>query len=83
MSLALTPVLAARPLAASGHHGLARASVAVGVSVAGCLLATLASDQTSGLMQRLSLTIGDVWLIAAGLALAAGRPVTETTGSSA
>jgi len=73
VSLALTPILAARPLADAGHPGLARASVAIGAVVGACLAATLASEQTSGLMQRSGLTVGDAWLISAGAALLAGR----------
>lgn len=72
VSLALTPILAARPLAAAGRAGLARASVATGGAVGACLAATVASDEMSGLLQRLGLTIGDAWLILAGATILAG-----------
>lgn len=71
VSLALTPLLTARPLADAGHTGLARASVATSVAVGACLVATAALE-SSGLPQRLGLTIGDAWLITAGLAIAVG-----------
>ena len=71
-SLALTPLLAARPLAEAGHRGLARASVATGVAVGACLAAT-AGLESSGLPQRVGLTIGDAWLVAAGLAVVSGH----------
>lgn len=72
VTLALTPILAAGPLAAAGRVGLARASVATGGAVGACLAATVASDEMSGLLQRLGLTIGDAWLILAGAAILAG-----------
>lgn len=78
VSLALTPLLAARPLADAGHRGLANASVATGAAVGACLAAT-AGLESSGLPQRLGLTIGDAWLIAAGLAILAGRSLRATT----
>ncbi len=43
-----------------------------GVAVGACLAAT-AGMESSGLPQRLGLTIGDAWLVAAGLAIV-GRP---------
>lgn len=79
VSLALTPLLAARPLAAAGHRRAAAASVATGVVVAACLAGT-ALTEDSGLPQRLGLTTGDVWLIATGLAILTGWTVTTSAG---
>lgn len=75
-SLALVPLLAVRPLAAAGQRHRALASAAVGAVVAGCLMATVAADGTSGLLQRAGLTVGDLWLITAGVALLRGAPLT-------
>jgi hypothetical protein len=71
VSLAAIPAIAAGPLARSGRRPAAALSVAAAVVVGGCLAATLAADQ-SGLAQRVGLTTGDVWLIAASLAIAIG-----------
>lgn len=69
VSLALTPLLAATPLAAAGHRGMARTSVGIGVAVGACLAAAVIADDASGLLQRLGLTLGDAWLVAAGVVL--------------
>jgi len=71
VSLALTPLLAARPLADAGHRRAGAASVATGAVVAACLAATAVTDDP-GLPQRLGLTTGDIWLIATGTAILAG-----------
>jgi hypothetical membrane protein len=71
VSLALTPLLAARPLADAGHRRAAAASVATGAVVAACLAATAVTER-SGLPQRLGLTTGDLWLIATGAAILSG-----------
>lgn len=76
VALAATPLLAAKPLAEAGHPGLARASVATGVAVGACLAAT-AGLEDSGLAQRIGITTGDAWLVAAGLAILAGRTLVE------
>jgi len=81
VSLALTPLLAARPLAAAGHAGAARASVGIAAAVGACLAATVAVDDASGLLQRLGLTIGDAWLVAAGAALLTGRSLRRRTAA--
>jgi hypothetical protein len=74
VSLALTPLLAARPLAAAGHRRAAAASIATGAVVAAGLAATALTDEV-GLPQRMGLTTGDAWLVAAGLALLTGRRI--------
>jgi hypothetical protein len=76
VSLALTPLLAARPLAEAGHRRAAVASVATGAIVGACLAAT-AFTEDSGLPQRLGLTTGDAWLIATGLAILTGWTATR------
>lgn len=77
VSLALTPLLAARPLAEAGHKRAAAASVATGVAVGACLAATAVTTD-SGLPQRLGLTTGDVWLIATGIAVLNGWTATRS-----
>ena len=72
VTLAATPLLAARPLAAAGHRGLARFGVGAGV-VSAISLALTTSGAPTGLFQRLGLTSGDLWLAASGIAIAAGR----------
>ena len=76
VSLALTPLLAVRPLAAAGHRRAAAASVATGAVVAVCLAATAVTED-AGLPQRLGLTAGDAWLIATGAALLTGWTATR------
>ncbi len=74
VSLALTPLLAARPLADAGHRRAAAASLATGAVVAGCLAATAVAEDT-GLLQRAGLTTGDAWLVGTGAAILVGRTV--------
>lgn len=73
VSLAAAPALAAGPLARAGHHGAARASVAAAVAIGAFLVLTTVAD-AKGLTQRTGLGIGDLWLVATGVALAIGRP---------
>lgn len=68
-SLALVPLLAARPLATASHRAAARTSVATGALVGASLAATVAVEPVSGLLQRSGLTLGDAWLAAAGMTI--------------
>jgi hypothetical protein len=70
-SIGLVPALGAGPLRRRGHRRLAAASVAMSAAIAASLAATPFVD-ANGLAQRLGLGIGDVWLIAAGVALFTG-----------
>jgi hypothetical membrane protein len=71
-SIALTPVLAARPLAARGHSRAAAASRVVGVLAGACLVAsTLVPAQ--GLLQRIGLTLAHAWFAASAVAIIRGR----------
>lgn len=72
VTLAATPLLAARPLAARGHRRAAAASVAVAAASGLCLAGTLAGP-AHGLLQRLGLTIGDAWLVATAVWMLSGR----------
>ncbi len=73
VTLAATPLLAARPLAVAGHRRAASLSVAVGVGSGLCLVGTLAGP-AHGLLQRIGLTLGDAWLISsAAWMLSGGR----------
>lgn len=73
VALAAMPLLGAAPLRRSGRHREAAWSTALGVAVAASLVATRITE-VGGLAQRIGLTLGDAWLVAAGLALfRAGR----------
>jgi hypothetical protein len=67
-ALALTPLLAAAPLATHGHRRAAAVSRVVGVLSGACLLATIVGS-ASGLFQRAGLTLGDLWLAASAAAI--------------
>ena len=67
-SLALTPLLAAAPLAARGRRRAAACSRVVGVLSAACLAATVFGS-ADGLFQRAGLTLGDAWLAATAAAI--------------
>jgi hypothetical protein len=74
-TMAATPLLASRPLAASGRRIAARVSVGAGAVSAVCLVATLLGP-AHGLFQRVGLTIGDAWLVATAVwILRGGRAV--------
>ena len=72
VTLAATPLLAARPLAAQGRRGLALAGVAAGVVSAVALLLTTTS-LPHGLFQRVGLTASDAWIVASAVAMLADR----------
>ncbi len=72
VTLAATPLLAARPLAHAGHRRLARFGIAAGTTSAIALALTPTSLPT-GLFQRLGLTVSDAWVVATALAIATGR----------
>jgi hypothetical membrane protein len=72
ITLAATPLLAARPLVRLGHRALAGCGVAVG-AIAGVSLALTTSGLPTGLFQRIGLTSGDAWIIASAIAIASGR----------
>jgi hypothetical protein len=67
-ALALTPLLAAGPLAARGYRRAAAASRVVGVLSGACLAATIFGS-ANGLFQRAGLTLGDLWLAASAAAI--------------
>jgi hypothetical protein len=71
-SLALTPLLAAGPLAARGYRRAAAVSRAVGLLTGACLAATVFGS-FHGLFQRAGLTLGDLWLVATAAAIISGR----------
>lgn len=72
VTLAATPLLAARPLAAAGYRRAAEASVAVGVGAGLCLAGTVVGP-AHGLLQRLGLTLGDAWLVTSAVWMLSGR----------
>jgi len=87
VTLAATPLLAARPLRDLGHRRLAVAGLAAGaVSTAALALST--TSLPSGLFQRLGLTVTDAWVVVSAVAIAAGtvgrpsRPARRLLGKS-
>lgn len=72
LSLASVPFLAAPALRGRGRPDLAVASQIISALSGVCLVATLAG-QAHGFFQRAGLTMGDAWLVAAGVGLAFGR----------
>jgi hypothetical protein len=71
VTLAATPLLAARPLSQLGHRALATAGVVAGAVSAIALVLTTTGLPT-GLFQRLGLTATDIWIASSGLAIAGG-----------
>jgi hypothetical protein len=74
VTLAATPILAARTLWGSGRRSAAALSLAMGVGSGLCLAATLAG-RYHGLWQRAGLTVGDIWLLASAAAMVSGASV--------
>ena len=75
VTLAATPLLAARPLAAQGSRGLAASGIAAGViSAVGLALTT--TSLPHGLLQRVGLTASDAWIAVSAAAILTGRVVT-------
>jgi hypothetical protein len=72
VTLAATPLLAARPLSQHGHRALAATGVVAGAVSAISLILTTTALPT-GLFQRTGLTATDIWIAASGLAIAGGR----------
>lgn len=71
-SLAAIPLLGGLALRRADRPGLAAASFAASGLVALFLVFSALVD-ADGLFQRLGLTVGDLWLVAAGVAILAGR----------
>ena len=72
LTLAATPLLAARPLRRAGHRRLADCGIAAG-SLAALSLALSLTGLPTGLFQRIGLTAGDVWIVASAAMVLAGR----------
>lgn len=62
VSLAATPLLGARRAVAGDPIGSARASLATGVVVGAALVASAISPSFDGLLQRVGLTVGHLWI---------------------
>lgn len=71
LTLAATPLLAAAPLRAMGHHRLARSGVLAGLTSAAALALTTTGLPT-GLFQRVGLTVSDAWIVVTALTVARG-----------
>ena len=73
LSITALPIVSAGPLRDLGHERAATLAVVGGVTSGVCLVATTVSE-ANGFFQRFGLTVGDVWLVATGIALfRAGR----------
>jgi hypothetical membrane protein len=72
VTLAATPLLAARPLLLHGHRALAAAGIVAG-TVSTIALALTTTGLPTGLFQRLGLTASDIWVATSGIAIATGR----------
>jgi hypothetical membrane protein len=69
-SLAAVPIAASAALRRAGHQALARTSTATGLLCAAALVASVVGPAHGhGLLQRIGLTVGDVWLMTSALAL--------------
>lgn len=71
-SISIAPLVAAPPLRHAGHRRAAALSLVIGATSGACLALTVATE-SSGLFQRVGLTVGDVWLVTTGLALVLGH----------
>ena len=71
VTLAATPLLAAGPLGDLGHRRATVASRVIGIAALACLAGTTVADR-SGLLQRMGLTLGDLWLVAAAVGILRG-----------
>jgi hypothetical membrane protein len=76
LSLVALPTLATRPIAASkGRRWAIGSTLAAAVSAFSLAVSTQVGAE--GLWQRIGLTAGDVWIVAAAFALVARRSVSE------
>lgn len=71
LTLAATPLLAAAPLRAIGHHRLAQSGIAAGLTSATALALTTTGHWT-GLFQRVGLSVSDAWIVATALTVVRG-----------
>ena len=71
VTLAATPLLAARPLIRAGHRLLACAGLVAG-ALSAVSLGLTTTPLPTGLFQRIGLTVTDVWVAASAVAIAFG-----------
>ena len=72
VTLAATPLLAARPLLRRGHRALAGFGFVAG-AVSAIALALTTTNVPTGLFQRLGLTAADIWIATSASAIVTGR----------
>lgn len=82
ISLAAMPILAAWGLARNGQRGAAVGSVVVGVASIVALSAAYGNDYV-GFLQRSGTTIGNAWILAAGVAVLTGALTSRRARSRA
>ncbi|HEY5011773.1 MAG TPA: DUF998 domain-containing protein, partial [Acidimicrobiia bacterium] len=81
VTLAATPLLAARAFARDGRSAWARASVLTGIVSGACLLVTVAGP-AHGFFQRLGLGVVDGWIVVSAIEiLRTGRALTHSSCS--
>ena len=82
VTLAATSLLASRQLRVQGDRRAATVSVLAGTATALCLAATILGP-ADGLFQRLGVSIGDLWIVAASVRMlrVADRPRTITAAT--
>jgi hypothetical protein len=79
VALAATAWLSVAPVATAGRRAWARAATACGIVSAIALALTLTGSY-DGLLQRVGLTAGDVWVVASAVAIARGSRAVRGDG---
>ena len=69
VTLAATPILASRSLSAQGRRLAAWLSTVAGVTSGAFLLGSAVSPRANGLLQRVGLTVGHVWIAASAASM--------------
>ncbi len=82
VTLAATSLLAARSLHQLGQTTAARLSQSAGIVTAGCLAVT-ALGPAHGLFQRIGVSVGDTWIVAASIVMLLRKPSSPKIGHHA
>lgn len=81
ITLAAAPLLAARPQLRNGRRAAAGFALTAG-GLSALSLALTITDLPTGLLQRIGLTAGDIWLIASAISIDRSRRAAARTESS-